>query len=106
MAGRGGAAAADDLLDLAAHGLEGDAERLEGLGRHALALVDQPEQDVLGPDVGVAELAGLLAGEDDDPTSSVSESLEHNGSVPGGCGSHPQTTHTAEDARTSRWNGS
>src|SRR5690606_14955711 len=31
------AALADDLLDLAAHGLERDAERLEGLGGDALA---------------------------------------------------------------------
>ena len=38
------AALADDLLDLAADGLERDAERLERLGGDALALVDQPEQ--------------------------------------------------------------
>ena len=51
------AALADDLLDLAAHGLERDAERLERLGGDAFALVDQPEQDVLGADVVVVEQA-------------------------------------------------
>ena len=49
--GRRRAALADDLLDLAAHGLERDAQALERLGRDAFALVDQPEQDVLGADV-------------------------------------------------------
>ena len=60
VARRRRAALADDLLDLAAHGLERDAERLEGLGGDALALVDQPEQDVLGADVVVVEEACFL----------------------------------------------
>ena len=75
--GRGRAAAADDLLDLAADGLQRDAEGLQGLGRDALALVDEAEQHVLGPDVGVAELPGLFLRQDDDPPSPVGESLEH-----------------------------
>jgi hypothetical protein len=48
-------ALADDLLHLLAHGLERDAEALQGLARDALALVDQAEQDVLGADVVVVE---------------------------------------------------
>ena len=75
--GRRRAALADDLLDLAAHGLERDAEALERLGGDAFALVDQAEQDVLGADVGVVEQARFLLGEDDDPAGPVSESFEH-----------------------------
>ncbi len=71
-----GPALTDDLLDLAAHGLERDAERLEGLGRDAFALVDQPEQDVLGADVVVVEQPRFLLGEDDDAAGPVGESFE------------------------------
>ena len=75
--GRRRAALADDLLDLAADGLERDAEALEGLGGDAFALVDQAEQDVLGPDVAVVEQARFLLGEDDDPAGPVGETFEH-----------------------------
>ena len=75
--GRRRAALADDLLDLAAHGLERDAEALERLGGDAFALVDQPEQDVLGADVGVVEQARFLLGEDHDPAGPVGEAFEH-----------------------------
>ena len=77
VAGRRRAALADDLLDLAAHGLERDAERLEGLGGDALALVDQPEQDVLGADVVVVEQPRFLLGEHHDPAGPVGEAFEH-----------------------------
>jgi hypothetical protein len=70
------AALADDLLDLAAHGLQRDAERLEGLGGDAFALVDQPEQDVLGADVVVVEEPSFLLGQYDDPSGSVGEPFE------------------------------
>ena len=70
------AALADDLLDLAAHGLERDAERLERLGGDALALVDEPEQDVLGADVVVVEEARFFLGQDDDPAGPVGEPFE------------------------------
>ena len=70
-------AVTDDLLDLGAHGLERDAERLECLGGDAFTLVDQAEQDVLGPDVVVVEEPRFLLREDHDPTGSVREALEH-----------------------------
>ena len=52
--------------------------RLERLGRDALALVDQAEQDVLGPDVVVVEEARLFLREDHDPSCSVGEALEQD----------------------------
>ncbi len=70
-------ALADDLLDLRPHGLERDAQALEGLGRDALALVDQAQQDVLGADVVVAEHPGLFLRQDDHPTGPVCEPFEH-----------------------------
>ena len=72
------AAVADDLLDLGAHGLERDAERLERLGRDTLTLVDQAEQDVLGPDVVVVEEPRFFLREDNDPSCSVGEALEQD----------------------------
>ena len=78
------AALADDLLDLAAHGLERDAERLERLGGDALALVDQPEQDVLGADVVVVEQARFLLRQDDHPAGPVGEAFEQGSPPPAG----------------------
>ena len=94
--GRRGAALADDLLDLRAHGLERDAERLERLGGDALTLVDQPEQDVLGADVAVVEEASLLLGQDDDSAGPVGEPFEQGSASPrergiGGWGSENST---------------
>ncbi len=62
------AALADDLLDLAAHRLERDAEGLERLGGDTLTLVDQPEQDVLGADVVVVEQPRFFLRQHDDST--------------------------------------
>jgi hypothetical protein len=39
--------------------------------------VDQSEEDVLGPDVVVVEHPGLFLSQDDDPTGTVGEPLEH-----------------------------
>ena len=77
VSGRGGLALSDDLLDLLADGLERDVHRLEGLRGDALALVDQPEQDVLGADVVVVEHPRFFLREDDDPSRSVGEPFEH-----------------------------
>ena len=70
-------AMADDLLDLAADVVQRDPHRLEGLGGHALTLVDQAEQDVLGADVVVVEHPRLFLREDDDAACAVGETLEH-----------------------------
>ena len=43
------------LFDFLADSLQRNAERLERFGRDALALVDQSEQDVLGPDETVVQ---------------------------------------------------
>ncbi len=67
---------ADDLFDLVADSLQRDAERLQRLGRDALALVDQPEEDMFRPDVVVVQHAGLVLSQHDDPTSSVSKPVE------------------------------
>ena len=54
-------------LDLRLDRLELEPEPLEHRGRDALAVPDQPEQDVLGSDEVVAETARLFPGQDDDP---------------------------------------
>ena len=82
VARRRRAALADDLLDLAAHGFEADAERFERLRGDALSLVDQAEQDVLGADVAVVEEARFLLGEHDDSSSPVGKAFEHVASLP------------------------
>ena len=51
------------LDDLLADPVEVGAELLQHLGGDALALADQAEQDVLGADVGVAELQRLAQGQ-------------------------------------------
>src|SRR5439155_25024960 len=64
------------------HALQGDVHRLERLRRHALALVDQTQQEVLGADVVVVEHPRLFLREDDHPSGPVGESFKH--SVPPG----------------------
>jgi hypothetical protein len=51
------------LFDLGAHGLEVEPHLLEHADCHALAQLDQPEEEVLGADVVVVEAVGFLAGE-------------------------------------------
>ena len=70
-------ALADDLHDLLAHRLEVDAHALERPGGDTLTLGDEAKEDVLGTDVVVVEPTGLFLREDDHPTSSVREALEH-----------------------------
>ena len=52
-------------------------EVLEHVGSDAGALLDQPEQDVLGADVLVVEPLGLLVGQSHDLAGSIGEALEH-----------------------------
>jgi hypothetical protein len=68
---------ADDLFYLLTHTLKRDAEALQRLGRHALTLVDEAEQDVLRADVVVVEHPGFFLRQDDDSTGTVGEPLEH-----------------------------
>ncbi len=68
---------ADDLLDLLAHGFEADAQALQSLGGHPLALVDEAQEDVLGADVVVVEHPGLFLSQDDNPPRAVRKPLEH-----------------------------
>ena len=70
-------ALADDLLDLLPHRLQADPQRLQGLGRDALALVDQAQQDVLGADVVVVEHPGFFLSQDHNPPRPVGKPLEH-----------------------------
>jgi hypothetical protein len=77
VARRGLATVTDDLFDLRAHGLERDPERLERLGGHSLALVDQPEEDVLGADVVVAEQTRFFLRQHHHSAGSIGEAFEH-----------------------------
>src|SRR4029453_4471220 len=70
-------ALADDLLDLGPDGLKGDAEGLERRGGAPFAVVEKPEQDVLGADLVLIEEPSLLLREHDDPSSPVGEALKH-----------------------------
>ncbi len=70
-------ALADDLLDLLADRLQADAQRLKRLGRHALALVDEAQENVLGANVVVIEHPGFFLRQDNNPPRSVSEPLKH-----------------------------
>ena len=65
-AGSGARALAEDVDDLVADLVEVDAEALEHAGGDALALADEPEQQVLGADVVVAQAARLVDGQLDD----------------------------------------
>ena len=68
---------ADRLFYLLAHGLEGDPERLQSLGCDAFTLVDQSQEDVLGPDEGVVEQARFLLRQHQHPPCPVGETFEH-----------------------------
>ncbi len=67
----------NDVLNLLAHSVERDVERLESLGGNALALVNETQQNVLGADVVVVEHLGFFLRQDNDATSAVGKSLKH-----------------------------
>ena len=77
MPARGLLTLADNLFNLLADALQRDPETLQCLGRNALALMDEAEQDVLGADVVVVEHPSLFLRQDDNPTCPVGEPLEH-----------------------------
>src|SRR5262249_31015523 len=80
--GRGLLPPADDLLDLSPHRLQADPQRLQRLPRHPLALPDQPQQDVLGPDVVVVEHPGLVLRQAHNPPRPVGKPLKHLTTAP------------------------
>ena len=67
----------NDVLDLLAHSVERDVQRLESLSGNAFTFVDQTEQDVLGADVVVVEHLGFFLRQDNDAASAVGKSLKH-----------------------------
>ena len=77
VASRCRGAVTDDLLHLGTDCLQGNVKGLEGLGGNALALADEPEQQVLGTDVIVVQGLGLILGQDDDPAGPIGEPFEH-----------------------------
>ena len=84
-AGRG-LTLADDLDDLAAHGVQGDVHRLQGLGGDPLALMDEAEEEVLGANVVVVERPSLVLSQDDDAAGAVGKAFEHRWFLLGTCG--------------------
>ena len=71
------AAPADDGLDFLTDFRQVDTERLEDLGREALALGDDAEQDVLGPDVVVTEPLRFFLSQDDAAPRAFGERFPH-----------------------------
>ena len=67
LGGTGRGRLRQDADDLVADLVEVDAEALEDAGGDALAFADEAEQQMLGADVVVAEAAGLVDRELDDP---------------------------------------
>jgi hypothetical protein len=75
--GQGLLALANYLLNLLPYGLQADPQGLQGLGRHALTLKDQAQQDVLGADVVVVEHPGLFLRQHHNPPRPVGKPLKH-----------------------------
>ncbi len=80
-AGDGARALLHQPLDLGADLAQVDVEVLQDLGRDAAALLHEPEQDVLGPDVVVVELLRLLPREGHDLAGALCETVEHRGDL-------------------------
>jgi hypothetical protein len=68
----------DDLVDLGPHILQFDAERCERSCPYTVALVQQPEEQMLSPDVAVAQQSRFFRREHHDPTGTISESFKHS----------------------------
>src|SRR5579883_486453 len=69
-------AAADDELDRAADLVQLDAEVAQHLGRDTLALTDEAQQQVLGPDVVVVEALSFFLGEHQHLTGALGKFVE------------------------------
>src|SRR5215218_9313816 len=70
-------AVADDALHLFAHLVEGDVQGVEGLGSDALVFAKESEEQVLGADVIVVEMTGLILCEHHDLAGPLRETFEH-----------------------------
>src|SRR5271170_3199045 len=68
---------ADDLLDLLAHRLQADPQRLQRPGRDAVALANDAKQEVLGADPVVIEHPGFFFSQDHSAPRLVGKPLEH-----------------------------
>src|ERR1700692_4129541 len=71
------AAAAADRFNLLPNLGEADAQRLEHFGAPALALGDDPEQDMLGSDVVIAEPLRLFLRKHDAAPRALGERFPH-----------------------------
>jgi heptaprenyl diphosphate synthase len=78
VAGRRLLTLADDLDNLVTNGREVYVETLESLGRDALTLVEQTEQDVLGTYVVVVEKPCLFLGQYYDPPCTIGKPFKHS----------------------------
>ena len=72
------ATAANDLLDLLTHGLQGNTHGFQRLRSNTLAFLNQAKKNVLRADVIVIEAPSLLLRQHDDAASSVRKPLEHD----------------------------
>ena len=70
-------ASADELLNFEADLAEVYIEVFEDIGPDAGAFLDEPEQDVLGPDVLVVEALGFLVGQGHHFAGSICKSFKH-----------------------------
>src|SRR6266496_3527871 len=68
---------ADDRLHLLPYRVQADPQRLQRPGRHALALMDQTQQEVLSADVIVVQHPGCFLRQDNNPPCPVGKPLEH-----------------------------
>ncbi len=68
---------ANDLVHLLPHSVQRDVHLGEGLGGKAFTFLDESEEDVLGPYELMVQETRLFLGQHQDPTGTVSETLEH-----------------------------
>ena len=64
-------------FDFLADVLEGEVRAREDAARQPLAFANQPEKEVLGLNGDAAELAGLIAGEEENPSRPFRVAFEH-----------------------------
>ena len=89
--------ARDRVSDASPRGVQGDTQLAQAGGGHALALADQPEQQMFSADEIVTKETGLVLGQDHHPAGSLGEPVKHRAMFPpaGLCRStrSPQSPH-------------